>query len=438
VSNKVKNIFAVIVGGLVLLWPGFFNGYPIVFSDTNVFIAQPAPGYFNWDKPFVYGPWMLLFHGWQSLWPVCVAHGLIVSHLLWLAASTLGVNQPLRHVLVCCVLALLSSAAWFVSFLMPDIFAPVVVLCLFILAFYTRLTRALSVWLVLLTAFAMAVHLSHLVIAAACLLPALVLSRRRVFLLLAPLVLALSLLVSTSYYAFSRLAVSPFGSVFFLARLAGDGHIDPVLREHCETRTWSLCKWQGRLPSDSDEFLWRGDGPVWSHPGGPMGLAPEASELIALTLRAQPLAALQSSLVNMWQQLWLFDLGDTLVPVHLEVTVGRALQLYFPPGEYVRFEAGRQMSGSLDTRAKLLSSIAKVAYGVFLLLTVYLLWDAIRRKDLRVFALIAMIWFGLAANALVTGALSKPQHRYQARIIWLLAVPSLLLFRAKGAALKSC
>ena len=46
-----------------------------------------------------------------------------------------------------------------------------------------------------------------------------------------PLLLALVLLVATNVHGFQKFAVSPFGSVFFLARLAADGHINPVLKQ---------------------------------------------------------------------------------------------------------------------------------------------------------------------------------------------------------------
>ena len=47
---------------------------------------------------------------------------------------------------------------------------------------------------------------------------------------------------------------------------------------------------------------------------------------------------------------------------------------------------------------------------------------------------------GLAANALVTGGLSRPHHRYQARIAWLVVLPpafALMLPRSGSARLGS-
>ena len=86
-TEKIKNIFVILLGALPFVWPAIWNGYPLVYSDSNVFIYQPTPGFFNWDKPIIYGPWMLLVHGWQSLWGVVVAQAILVSQLLWLTLA---------------------------------------------------------------------------------------------------------------------------------------------------------------------------------------------------------------------------------------------------------------------------------------------------------------------------------------------------------------
>jgi len=60
----------------------------------------------------------------------------------------------------------------------------------------------------------------------------------------------------------------------------------------------------------------------------------------------------------------------------------------------------------------------------------YVLVTAWRTRGARlVVSFILMLWLGVAANAFATGALSKPHHRYQARIAWLLVLPPLLLWR---------
>jgi hypothetical protein len=433
-SEKIKNIFVVLLGALPFLWPALWNGYPLVYSDTNVFIYQPTPGYYNWDKPFIYGPWMLLVHGWQSLWGVAAAQAILVSQLLWLTLAVFGPPNKLRFLLLCLILAVCTGASWFVSLLMPDIFSALTVLSIFILGFSPRLSRSLAVWVCLVGALAIAVHLSHLVIAAACVSVVLLLRFARLGVVLLPLVLALGLLVSTSYYAFNKLAVSPFGSVFMLARFAADGHLNATLGANCPKAGWHLCAWKDRLPSDSDVFMWDSKGPVWSHPGGPIGLAPEASTLVSLAARDNPLGVMTSMLKNTSQQLVMIKLGDTLHADSLDVTVAKSIEANFSSAELARFKAAKQWSNALQERVQWLNVLVAMVLVLSLVLSLYCLWRALMKRDMRAIALILLLWAGALANAFATGALSKPHYRYQTRIAWLLVIPPIILLRRKETA----
>lgn len=462
-NSKYSQFGCILIGSLFLLWPAIFNGYPLLYSDSHVFISQPVAGFMNWDKPYIYGPLILLFHAWQTLWLVVIAQALLVSHLLWLVIVTLtpkpqqaratvthsGISTSAwsvakRHLLACGLLALASTAPWFVSFLMPDIFAAITVLCIFLLGFSTRLNRVEVVWLVLLGAAAIAVHLSHLVIAAACLLGVLCLGVRRLALAVLPLVCALALLLGTNLYAFQNAAISPHGSVFMLARLSGDGNTKEILEKYCEQKNWYLCAWVDRLPTDSDDFLWNGKGPVWSHPGGPIGLAPEASEIVSYVIRTRPWPVLLSGLSNMAQQLWMIQLGDTLHSDHLDVTVAKSVRQYFAAEELERLYASRQMKQTLVADAVWFSRLTVVVFYCASAFGMYVLFVAWRKRGAQreqtyspqerehtrlVVSFILILWLGVVSNAFATGALSKPHHRYQARIAWLLVLPPLLLWR---------
>jgi len=432
-SSHVKNTLAVLFGGGLFIWPALWNGYPLLYSDTYVFITQPTPGFFNWDKPFIYGPWMLPFHAWQTLWGVVLVQGILVSHLLWLTQQATGVARPGRHMLVCLALSLLTGVSWFVSLLMPDVFSGMVVLSIFILGFSKKLSKPMTIWVSVLGALAIAVHLSHLVIAAACLVLVLLLQYRRLLYALIPLLLALAALVGTTMYAFNKVAVSPFGSVFMLARMSADGNVKHILQEHCPQKNWYLCAWTDRLAQDSDSFMWDANGPVWSHPGGPIGLAPEASEIVALTIRSRPLPVLQSAIQNTMTQLMMIKLGDTLSTDWLDLTVAKGIEKFFPPAELERYKNAKQVQGTMVERASVISVVGTTAVLIGFLLSAYLLIRAWRARDVALIGLISMIWIGVLANAFASGALSKPHFRYQTRIAWLLVLPPvMLLARGRG------
>ncbi len=92
----MKAVLAVLAGGVLLIWPAFLNGYPLLFSDSSAFLAQTVQPLMIWDKPWIYGPFAWIFHQHVTLWGTVLAQGLIVSHLIWLLARVLGRAAPGR------------------------------------------------------------------------------------------------------------------------------------------------------------------------------------------------------------------------------------------------------------------------------------------------------------------------------------------------------
>jgi hypothetical protein len=405
---------AILAGAALLSWPALVNGFPIVFSDTHAFLVQGGAPQMVWDKPFVFGPVLALLHLRLTLWLPLAAQVLVLSHLLWLVRGAFAVPGWRFHLALCAGLAALSAAPWFASLLMPDILAPMVVLSLFLLGFSDR-RGWVRWWLLGLGSFAIASHLSYLPLALAVGVMALLLRGRRI--VLAPLGIALAVLLATNAVGHGRFGISPYGSVFALARLVTDGPAQAVLARECPAAGWKLCDWQGRFPDDSDLFLWKEWGPVWST-GGPMALAPEASAIVRATLLQEPLWVLRSGLGNLWEQLWRVRLGDTLGNDWLESSITGSFRAYFPEAEMARFQAGRQMRETLRAVAEPLNAVHAAVLAAAAVATLVL---ALRGQKLAVLVLV-----GLLANAAASGALSRPHDRYQARIAWLVLLPVMM------------
>jgi hypothetical protein len=423
----VPAALAVIAGAVLLIWPALLNGYPIVFSDTHAFLVQAGEPRMVWDKPFAYGPFLRLLHSRATLWIPCLAQGLLVSHLLWLGREAFRPPTPLYHLALCTALALLTPLPWFTALLMPDVFAGMVALCLFLIGFGDRLDRSGRVWAGLLATLGITIHLSHLVIAACSIVLVGLLRFERLRYAILPLAAALGLLSASNLVAYGRFAVSPFGSVFLLARLSADGAVAPVLQRECPRAGWRLCAWAGNLPADSDVFLWDGKGPVWTYPGGPEAMAREASAIVKETLFSEPGLVARAALANTLDQLAMIRLGDTLASTWLEASITGSLRAYFPPVELDRFRAGLQAQDQLAAYAAPFNAILPyTCLAGFVLLSVLLARNLTIPRSI-VTGLAATVFVSLLANAAATGALSKPHDRYQTRIVWLLLAAPLLV-----------
>jgi len=424
---------AVLGPALLLAWPALLNGYPILFTDTAAYLLQARAPWMIWDKPFVYGPLLEACHGFTTLWLPLAAQLLLVSLMLRLAARTIDPAISTKAQCgIACALAAGSAAPWVASLLMPDILAPLTVLGLFVLAFGEppAIRRAGGV----VATIAVAAHLSHLIVAASCIGALLLLRPRRAAVASVPLAVALALLLASNLVAYRRLAVSPFGSVFLLARLVADGPAARVLAADCPRAGWSLCAWVGRLPTDSDVFLWSPHGPVWSTPGGPPALAPEAASIVWRTVLERPADVLASAVANGAAQLAVVGLGDTLGPDHFAGSVAPAIHDLFPANEQARFAASLQHADRLRQWAEPLRGPRAILLLAGALATPLVLIRALRRREQATAGLAAIVLAGVLGNAAATGALSGPHDRYQARIAWLLLLPPLL---AAASALRA-
>jgi hypothetical protein len=421
-------ILAIVAGGLLLVWPAFLNGYPLVFIDTVSYLNHTLLPEVPWDKTAAYGPFLHLFHWGFSLWSPMLAQGLIASHLVWLTQRTArGAATPPAHLLVCAALALLTAGPWFLATMMPDALTGFVPLCLLLLAF-GGLSRVETVWVAAVATLAVAAHLSHLPTAFAMVALVALLARRVVPVLraAAPVLLAVALLVGANAAHFGQPTLSPHGSVFLLARLQADGPAVAVLRARCPAAGWHLCGFLDRLPMDSDAFLWDATSPLNREAdgapramGGVAGAA-EAGEIVGTTLRDHPASVAAAMLRNAFTQMVLVRIGDTLGNEHLALSVRRPIAAFFPAHELAAFDAGSQMRGELGAVAAPFVWMHVAALALSAIAAPVLLWRALRAGETQRAALLAGAMLALLANAAATGALSKPHHRYQARIVWVL------------------
>lgn len=425
----------ILAGALLLAWPVVLNGYPLVFIDTVSYLGQTLFPEWPWDKTPAYGAALHLFHWGVSLWPALLAQLLMLSHLLWLAQRAAWQDATVgRHLLVCLLLAALTSAPWFATTIMPDILAAVAPLCLLLLAFARdRLSRGEAAWVTLLGAFAVAAHLSHLPTALAMIVVAAVLGGGVMAPLRAalPVGLAVAGLVAANAWAFGQATLSPHGAVFLLARLQADGPAAATIRDHCPAAGWHLCAFAGRLPMDSDAFLWDPKAPPnRTADGRPiamggMRLAPEAAAILERTLRERPLEVAEAMLHNTIAQLAMTEVGDTLGNDHLAASARRAIAR-LPAEELAAFMTGAQMRGTLrEDAAPFLGVHQPVLLASLPLALLALLLAAWQRDRVRG-GLVAGLLVALLANAFATGALSAPHDRYQARIVWLLPLAAML------------
>jgi hypothetical protein len=525
--------FAVPAAAAFLLWPAVWNGFPIVFADTATYLTQAIHHYAGWDRPVFYSLFMLPLHATVTLWPVVVVQALLAAWVLRLVCRALLPSlSALAFVGGVFGLSICTWLPWLVCELMPDLFTPLLVLVLCLLAAVPeRLSPPHRVTLVALATFLIATQQSSLPLACVLGTALIVLNRpwpslfptswpnflptswsafpfvswpnflptswsaflptprpafpfvswpglarppttlplpppqaerdrasptlspalqptlppasrpashsasrprsarppttssttqskhkpRHPWLLIAiPPALALLALCTVNLAAHGRFAASPYGNVFLLARVIYDGPGMAVLRRDCPAAHWLLCPRLDQFPPTSDDFLWSPDSPLKSV-GGPKIVSAEASAIIRTALQADPIGEAKAVLTNTLQQLTLFASGDGLNPWPDQVSP--VIQHDFPAREQAAYATARQQTGSLSI-PPILAQIHTITALTGVLACALLLPIALKRRAPCAGFLLAVLLV-LPLSAAITGGLSAPHDRYQARIMWL-------------------
>jgi hypothetical protein len=166
-----RAVLAIPAAATLLLWPALWNGYPIVFADTGTYLSQAIHRYAGWDRPVFYSLFMLPLHATVTVWPVVVAQALLTVWVLWLVCrALLPWVCGIAFVAGVAVLSAFTWLPWIVCELMPDLFTPLLILVVCLLAWVQdRLSRREQMVLVGMAAFMIASQQSSLPLAFALL-----------------------------------------------------------------------------------------------------------------------------------------------------------------------------------------------------------------------------------------------------------------------------
>lgn len=401
------------------------NGFPLVFPDSGGYAATQAP---TFRSPF-YSILILFFHMRVSLWPVVFMQALVVAHVLYVVTRVFFGGGDTRRFLILAVLMTgLTSLPWFSGQIMPDLFAPILVLGLTLLAFgRSRMVRLERAYFFILVSGSIAVHTTHLPLAAGLVLVLLgisVILRQwdnfrigNLGLVAGPALLAGLALVSVNLVVHGSAAISPGGSGFLLARSFEDGPAYQYLQDVCPEAGYELCHHLDELPQDTEAFLW-GDDSYFGKVNGFVSLQDEAGVIVREAVKAYPRLQAEAILRHWLEQLVTFRTAAEMISYADNTAPSLELAEVFPDA-YPAYENSRQ--GRSEIPIELLGQLGNIVIAVSsvvgLLLTA-LYW---RRKHWLPVILFGSIVMALVGNALLTGGLSGVFDRYQSRLVWLVA-----------------
>ncbi len=369
-----------------------------------------------------------------GLGAIVALQSLILSVLIVMAVHTIWPGAPPAARLIATLtlsggLAFLTSAGFFVSLVLPDIWAGIMILAFALLiANGPHLGRASCAALGAVLAFAALVHTSHLLLLAtlAGLLAIAMLHppMRRIVAPRCLVVPASALAFGLAGHAAFSLVVTgvtgqpPLTMPLVTAHLVDMGPGTRLAQETCPDSGFAICPYVDRLPADWIAFVFSRDprtGVFGTVPRSVQRALSEEQVSFALAaLAAEPLAMTGGLLRDGIAQLWHLSVDDVPLTAKNETFLA----------ENFTQEVAATIRGSAiwnrPWAAPALSRLIQVGTGFAVagLFVLALSRRLPRRGPLATLLLICVI--GLVLNALICGILASPYGRFQARVAWLL------------------
>ena len=409
----------------LLLWPALWNGFPLIFPDTGGYLLRPLEGTLALGRSAVYGTFLaagLPLDFWPNV--LIQAAGTVFVIRVLLRTHGLG-GRPWLAVILVVALTAFTGLPWYVSLLMPEIWAGWAVLALYLLAFRRdALGRVEMLTLGAMIVFAIASHMATLALCLGLIVcfalirfagPYIRMPRPRLGVAATALVAGALLCPTANYLIADEFAFTPGGTTFVFGRLVQDGLITRYLDEHCPDEQVSLCRYATALPKTADEWLWTRSSPIHQL-GGWEAYTPESKRLILATLRLYPGQHLSTAVKAAIDQFLSFRTTFSVDPDDNFHVIGTFERILSPEAD-ARFLAARQQRDRLDVSVLNLAHVPVAA--VSLALVAFIVAFGHPRVGPFTRARCATVLLALLGNATICGVLSNPNDRYQGRLVWL-------------------
>ena len=449
---------------IVLLWPAWYNGQPILFPDsvgyeragavtlaaTHV-IEEPGSksgagskkafdhggdGVSTARSPY-YGVPLTLAIDAGGVWAVAALQALAVATALLLALRRL--RMPLLLAITTVFgLALFCGLAVYADALMPDVFVGLMVLGFAMVLATPQLPRVERLSWLLAIVVAMLFHKAFLAVGIVLTVVAAVSARRLLLERGTVVLLALCCAAGLGGHFLVEVCVrqisgqAPLSVPFMLARYADSTVLSDYLRDSCSPPQFVICKYRARLPIASDEFLWGQQGVYMTVSNVERkAIAAEANTVLRGAIAARPLSAAVEAVHGAAVQLFTVGVGDFALGIPAKTVIDTRLAPAL--ATYPATAIARRTFPLYP-----LGIVAFVLYIGSIVVIFAALLPALRSVPMtarsgrpRIAVLLGVIIAGAVANAFVSGMLSGVFERYQGRVAWLLPFGAVVLWQAQ-------
>jgi len=414
-------------------------------SKNNSTSVQDVPLNSPYDKAVLagrsvyYGALLYLGHVTSYLWIPVFAQAAVFLYLCYtFTTKCLGLSFP-TFFSVTSILLVATPVSFYISFLMPDIFASLLILSTIILAgFWNTLKTRDRILIIAIILYSVLAHISHLLllfILASVFVCTQYIARRSAvwkatfsqpaFVLFAIFIFGVIGELAFSYTTRLAIGVDPIRPPVVMARLIDDGPGFEFLKTHCGTKSYKICDYVDRLPTTFDYFLWSFDPRkgVYNVVDLPtrMALASEQFSFVVDVVRYDPIGVMAGALKNWSKQLLTVGLEEFFhAPQELEGYKKFLPDYYFNGLSHSNISANPGIRPFADVWFSSIYFLSTV--GLILMSAFWPLVKFEKKPDgfpqPQWFYVLSLAVSGVLFNAAICGALATPHMRYQTRISW--------------------
>lgn len=423
-KRNLNVIYSILVMGALFVFGAFYNGFPLVTSDTGSYITHAYLNTIPDGRPIGYSIWIKIFSLRLSLWLPIIAQGVTLAFLVYQIMKVLFhdvlFNSKVYYFFASLII-FLTPVTWCASQLMPDIFSAILLLSLF-LWFYddNKLNRIIYSVLIFGSAQMHHSHLfSLLAFSSLLLIYSFFKSKdqiRRSIIMLAFSFFSLIFAGSLHFFAGHGFTLSKRSHVFLLGKMCENGMLQKYLAENCGSKDLKICEFQHSIPNAPWAFIWNEDGPMRKMGG--WDATKEEYDYILKDMITSPkyiLALGLKSIEHTGRQLAAIGIGDGLNAHGDKSNIFWKVQEHFSHEE-AEFLTSKQNISRFRWDA--MNGFYYISLSIIVLLGLFYNMTHSMSKRMK----IAFSFFFTYAiiNAFVTANLANVLARLQTRIMWIL------------------
>ena len=449
--KQFSYIIPIVIGlALILSWAALFNGFPLVFSDTGIYLLAAIQGVVSWSHPIFYSYFVFPLHSLFSLWAIVFYNSFLFLYILYLTLRVIFQKFHLKYfIIITLLLSLLSSLSYQIAFILVDFYAALIIILFFLLGSnQERLNVFENIFCFTSLFLIITFHYSYLPLAFGLATVSLILfllseikktpikkktavknkiyskTTKKAFILFSPIIIAASMFITIQLIYNKTFTINADSHPFLLAKLIADGHAKKYLTENCKNKDYLLCNYQEQISqiNNPGDFLWN-DSIIKKI--GVTSLREEGKQIITGTLQSYPWLVLKTSLISTWNQLlhFNFPLLGTHLNSYIAKTISKDLS---PPNSREAYINSRQNTNKLNNTTKNFNTIHTPIIYLSLIISCIFAIIAFKKQHNIFVVLFMLIIAGLFFNASISGTLSGISSRYQNRMIWLIPFYALI------------